>query len=430
MLTPAPPHHSLHVVLLHDLSFLALLAGDVEVNPGPANDKPQQLGVDDECATCEIMVINSDKAPQIIQCFVCKLRFHATCKTRPAGNKTLLDKFLAPTTSANFQWFCDTCKTQDEYSKVMDQANRINLLEAKLEHLEGIETKLDAVLKLLKDAPVNPAISSQPAPPRPVTPLYSDKFTAILVKKSGEESSEETHNKTVEMIQTNNLQVLKTKVTSTGDTVVQFPNDNIANEFKQQLRLSTPSAETVDLKKKKVSISVVGVPGMSTEAVKADILTKNPQINNMIRLHGDDHQITVNYVKPTRNKPEINQANLTVSNTVRDIIAKNNDRLLIGDVCCRVYSVTVHVRRCVKCQEFGHWHRVCPAQSASCAICSESHETRDCPNTEKPGKNQKCINCIRKGAPVTNHHGHRASSPTCPLYLEERLKLSKAPLNS
>ena len=395
----------------------------------PRNDaetkiQPQQIVLNDGtecCVTCTEEVSKHQR----IRCYVCQFRFHALCKKEPLCKKTLLDPFMKPTTSDNFQWFCNSCKSKDEIIKQADQNRRIEILEEKLDRLEGIEKKLETLVNLLNKSTATSGTTSNcdPLPCSPV-PLYSDKTAAIRVKKPSDKSAQETLDMTVNVIQTNELQVVDTRVTSSGDTIVTLPNVEAAVKFKSRLQSDSPSSQTVDLEKKKVNISVVGVPGTTCDSLLNEILRKNPQIQSLIATHGTDHVITVNHIRPTRIKPAVNQANLTVSNTVRDLISKRNDRLLIGDMSCRVYSVTSNVKRCVKCQGLGHWHKECTAGKVTCANCAEqTHETRDCPNKDK----QKCANCMKSGKTVTTPH--RANSSICPAYLAERSKASRKPLN-
>ena len=96
----------------------------------PRNDaetkiQPQQIVLNDGtecCVTCTEEVSEHQR----IRCYVCQFRFHALCKKEPLCKKTLLDPFMKPTTSDNFQWFCNSCKSKDEIIKqaVVDSINR------------------------------------------------------------------------------------------------------------------------------------------------------------------------------------------------------------------------------------------------------------------------------------------------------------------
>ena len=376
------------------------------------------------CVTCDEVTTEGDYT----ECYLCKDIYH-NCSTDKLMGKTWFNTFMSSKTPLNFQFICDVCLTKHEASKAVDQAKRIdnleNLLENKLGKLEAIESKLESLTTLFKSQTTGLSTTAVASTTEPLSnspaPLYSDKASSILVKKPVDKSAQETLDKTVNVIQNNQFQVLKTKVTSSGDTVVTLPNAEAADKFKTVLKSDSPSSQTIDLKKRKVTISVVGVPSTSPENLLTEILNKNSQLQNVIKAHGEDHNITVNHIRPTRKNPAVNQASLTVSNTARDLISKRNDRLLIGDMSCRVYSVTNYVRRCVKCQGFGHWHKECTAGHVSCANCAEiTHETRDCPNREV----KKCVNCIKSGKEVIIPH--RANSSTCPMYLAERSKASSS----
>lgn len=73
------------------------------------------------------------------------------------------------------------------------------------------------------------------------------------------------------------------------------------------------------------------------------------------------------------------------------------------------------VRRCVRCQRFGHLVHLCRSNpdSAFCDRCAgKGHDSSSCSSKEI-----KCIKCIRRKANDTNHP---ASSTDCPTYLENK----------
>ena len=78
------------------------------------------------------------------------------------------------------------------------------------------------------------------------------------------------------------------------------------------------------------------------------------------------------------------------------------------------FDVTPYIpllRRCFKCQQFGHGARTCRATENVCPLCSGTgHKQDDCPNKESV----KCPNC--DGA-------HPATSKECPVFITEKRAL-------
>lgn len=86
------------------------------------------------------------------------------------------------------------------------------------------------------------------------------------------------------------------------------------------------------------------------------------------------------------------------------------------------------VRRCQKCQRFGHVARICRTsdKNAVCQRCGKLVSSHSCNNNvneactaEKPS----CINCVRHKLPDSAAE-HEASSNSCPIFQKQR-KLKK-----
>ena len=103
-----------------------------------------------------------------------------------------------------------------------------------------------------------------------------------------------------------------------------------------------------------------------------------------------------------------------------------NDRICLGNGTCKVYD-NFHVKRCFKCQKFGHLSERCEHVS-TCGYCAGHHETRDC--TKKNSAVQAdacCSNC--KNSPSKNHQdncNHPAYSINCPVLKSEQDKLKRS----
>ena len=101
-----------------------------------------------------------------------------------------------------------------------------------------------------------------------------------------------------------------------------------------------------------------------------------------------------------------------------------NDKLRIGLYSCRVYDQAPQIRRCNKCQNFGHWVADCSHNNGiACAKCASlDHETINCTNSSL----KNCINCCRAGISRV-HPPHTADSTSCPCFTNYRQKFYTSP---
>ena len=118
-------------------------------------------------------------------------------------------------------------------------------------------------------------------------------------------------------------------------------------------------------------------------------------------------------IRPLRNNDKIYRANIKVSNNVRRAIASQGNRVFTSQGSLKVYD-SFYIRRCFKCQCFGHIAQHCSAESHVCGNCAENHKTNDCES-----ENICCSNCKKLG----QRYDHSAFSPTCFSYIKEQKKL-------
>ena len=152
------------------------------------------------------------------------------------------------------------------------------------------------------------------------------------------------------------------------------------------------------------------------------IKNQNPGITSILEEAScpDDKILEVVYIAPLRNNNRIYRATIRVSNIIRSVISKQNDRLFVGSQTCKVYD-RVFVLKCYNCQDFGHHSKDCK-NVPKCGYCAGNHETRTCTVKGNSGSSS-CVNCTKK-----DHadKAHEANSLSCPVYLEhlERVKKS------
>ena len=170
-------------------------------------------------------------------------------------------------------------------------------------------------------------------------------------------------------------------------------------------------------------LNVVGFKSNHSIGTVYDLLIKNNYVFEFLK--GKEPTVAKDFlevkaVKPCNNNPQLFRTLIKVSSAIRQVIKRGKDTLRIGLYSCRVYDQSSQVRRCNKCQLFGHWFSECSSQNGiACAKCaSTEHETNQCLNPQE----KKCINCIRSGTFDANFP-HTADSTPCPCFIKYRESL-------
>ena len=82
-----------------------------------------------------------------------------------------------------------------------------------------------------------------------------------------------------------------------------------------------------------------------------------------------------------------------------------------------------YIKRCNKCQTFGHYEKDCTNETC-CGYCKKHHLSINCEDVElEDYENYNCINCEKAGK---NASGHSSYWNKCPTYLELQQKLKKS----
>lgn len=147
------------------------------------------------------------------------------------------------------------------------------------------------------------------------------------------------------------------------------------------------------------------------ETILADIRHRNPILR--------DHLHSAKVVYKVRDSHEGHVKLWITSREARDEILRRGEIYLNGRRC-RVAEPDLHmeVRRCYKCQRYGHLLRDCRSDTDVCGKCSGSHKTSACHITSPDSFH--CSNC--KSRPSHLRSGsdgkHQAGDRYCP----ERMK--------
>ena len=83
-----------------------------------------------------------------------------------------------------------------------------------------------------------------------------------------------------------------------------------------------------------------------------------------------------------------------------------------------------HVKRCNKCQAFGHYADKCVSVSTVCGYCCENHKSNDCILKDSNRNTHRCFNCRAVG--IEEFEGHATFFRDCPAYVIQQKKLESS----
>ena len=198
------------------------------------------------------------------------------------------------------------------------------------------------------------------------------------------------------------------------------------DKFQPLLTADLQENDVVTLKEKLPHVSIVDIYKSDSD----DIGTTDFKDNILLQVRNQNHQIdtligtgsefTILFVKQGRDSNKCT-AVVRVSRKIRDMIKTNRNKLFIGISSCRVFD-RFFVKRCNKCQEFGHYKADCKNKEV-CGYCGEGHSSETCGLKEGADyKAMKCVNCKRN---KLCDSGHSAFWPSCPAYKAAQNKLRK-----
>lgn len=406
------------------------------------NSAPNILtGPTNVCPSCDTSV---DLDKQGISCFVCKSWFHAfNCKAEKYNisskssfnmlkhsvmNTGGFDKYYG-----KFLFVCDPCLTNHEKMNSLSTTDRVTELNDKIDNMqENFDAKMNDLKQIVS------AIATAKPPradgecgsrrPDPVKSVWDDKMSTnslihMMTIKNNDKPVDQ--NLLSDACINSNVGVLKTFTVNEKDTAILLKSTADAENLKSTLNTTAPEYEFESVKTKTPRITVVGLQqAYDKEKLASIIIQQNEHISSVMNgtiATDQDKLLKVLAVVPLRGNPDEFKAIIRVSNLIRSVISKNNNRLFIGlQSRCRVYD-NVFVLRCYNCQQFGHHSTDCEL-SAICAYCAGVHRTDGCRRKADAGTTC-CTNCKKTGKTDTRHY---ASSAECPILVEAQEKVKKA----
>ena len=395
-----------------------------------------KISSDSVCSTCDNKATEKDS----LTCRECECVFHAICpntkdnKDIAICNKTFLGIFLQPSTKPNFTWACDTCLTKEESDKVATLTQKITEL-AKSQETEN--TKLTTQISSLTESvtTLTDQVKNMSLPSAPVTNTVWDntsrlqKVKSALVVKPDQQGNKVSIKAVRKMVTDKGIPVDSVVESENGEMYVNLPDEESRDMVSQLIEESHTANPVVKLKSKLPQLSIMGLTAkemkkgdgevFTREELEADMIKQNKSLAPLIE-NGSVFKVV--YIKPPVRQKEFYTVVMRVSPDIRTLIKKLRDKIHIG---LKVHNIVdrFYVKRCNRCQEFGHYADKCRKSDDVCGFCANQHKSDDCPDKNKPYGEHKCHNC--KGS-NNEAPGHPAFWTKCPAYKAQQKKLENS----
>jgi len=387
------------------------------------------------CSTCN----STDATSFSVCCFNCKRYFHALCKDdeKEADNSICTKSFLGqyvtrsnqPERTGNFCFICNPCKTKLETEQTCTTNDKVQMLDSKVSKLTQ---DIGDIKKLLTARTAGPATTEQENTTSSVVPTANgnvwsnteqvNKVKSLLVI---DKNANCDLNNTA-MMNVCNAQVHSKRPDKNGNTVVVCESPESRDALKQHLITAGVTADKItEPKPRYPTISIVGFSSEMDEADFRDkIMFKNPKLAHVCANNNAVFDIVS--IKSVKSNSSVFQAFVRVSDDIRSIIKCYGDKLFLGWDRLSVYDHH-YIRRCNKCQGYGHYARQCKNMQC-CGLCaSADHQYLECEHKDKADSDKTafyaCINCKTAGKP---NYFHPAYSTECNMYRYEQALLKKS----
>lgn len=389
-----------------------------------------KLNSDGECMSCNKQTLQSET----IQCFTCKLFFHAVCPDAD-DNETLATKsfftcYNRSSTKRNFQFFCNPCITKLENSMAESDGSRLNNLEMNMTTINGELSEIKSLLSnhLSRSSTVKKnSLEIQHNGKNDNIWFNKDRLASVkaplsepilVVNKVHEANSDSTFVSVEKTIVDNNIPVTKTFKNTSGELVLVCDTVDSRDKLNNLIASNDDEIQTKIINRKKPSITIVGLStSYKKEEIVNQLVSQNQFVKHFAMANNIDDHIEIFDVKPTRSNPLVYQAFAAVSETLRAGLRSFRDKVVIGVMNCRIYD-RYHIRRCNNCQCYGHYYKECPTPNDHCcAKCSLDHQTNVCTVTTS----KKCINCSKAGIEESDHASYDHNCPSL-LKITEKMK--------
>lgn len=391
---------------------------------------PFVLDPSGKCSSCSEDATQSE----IIRCEKCKKSYHALCtsaadKHEAICNQSLLKIWHQGSTKNNFKWFCDVCLTEKEHCEQSDLQTQLYILVQKVNELtdevkeikSSVVEKHDGEVSVLQEESVNAVRYPNYGGPWSNTKNVENLKASLMVKATADKNSSVTLENIEKIVVQNKIPVSRVGVSTNGNTYIHCPTKAARDKLMPLLGEDLPAETVQTLKEKLPSISIVGITKeVSKEDLLLQICNQNEYISELIK---QGNVFNILFVKSPSEGYTNYQVVVRVSPAIRNAIAARKNRLFLGVTALKVFD-RFYVKRCNKCNCFGHYKSDCP-NTTMCGYCmSKDHESNNCPlKASERSADFNCSNCHKAGL---EHVGHSALWFNCPSYKTAQKRLQSS----
>ena len=317
---------------------------------------------------------------------------------------------------------CDHCLTRRENKQASLMKDQISELT------DTVSTLVKEFSAFKREQSERPSVPAAPTAPELQTAWANKNRTnsmkaSLCIKSKGNTVDIK---KIKEIACANSIQVSKADVKENGDVYVDMPSHENREKLLPLLEGDTfAQNEIVKLKSKLPTISILNVEDFSSkEEFVEKIQQQNPEIKRLI---AEGSEFSIVYTKEPRksddnSKKEYYQVVARVSEEIRRAIKASGNKVFVDLIAHRVVD-RFFVRRCNKCQGYGHYEKDCNKPQC-CGYCQQSHKSSDCDQVNSSDtKNYQCVNCKKEGK---SHIGHSSLWHKCPSFVEQQNKIKKS----
>ena len=406
--------------------------------------QPRLLTREGYCSNCEAENVTDD----VVCCLFCKNSFHAMCFTLRDNRKdycndnactrSFLTGFQQNVTNktkskrfGSFVFVCDSCLTSHEQKHASNVKSHVHCLENKMSAMESDITAIKNMLMNPAKLPATPNVpenhTSIPSHNNP----WNDKErvqkllhpTSIVICDNSDQKI--SLPELEDIVTEHSITVNDTFTNKDGNTVVTLSSQAARSKLVQVITESFPQSSIQQPKEKQPTISISRIKSeMTAESLSETIRRLYPEIKSLADAGETFSIMSIRKQKNSTDATPLYQASVRVSNSMRKFIENRDDYLSVGLYRCKVYD-HFYVKRCNKCQEFGHYRAQCKSSHSVCANCCGDHESINCEEKSKESFIPSCKNC-KKSKNHSTQHDHLATDRTCPSYQGEQFKLKKS----
>lgn len=248
--------------------------------------------------------------------------------------------------------------------------------------------------------------------------------TMLIYPSTGSEDSEKTFNALKQKINVKDLKIniQRVKQIRRGGIAVSL-SDRTSSK---SLRKAVHELDAFIIKKPVRNNPYIKIAGVSSDVTNEEITDALDSLfteYNALKTTSENNY-PVKYIFQTMNKKS-NLRNVVVQ------LQPNQWSLAIEKAYINVQwhrfkmINCIPVKRCYRCQSFGHTTTNCPSEKDICSYCSGNHDYSKCKSESPTGK---CSNCVKHNTEYNLNHevNHPSNSSICPVFKSLRLKLEQS----